>query len=224
MWVGPARHRADLVLGPRWLLSWFVAYPFLRLFIGLRSVGRCNFVEGPQILASNHVTNADPLVLGIAAARELHFLAKEELFQASRVFASLIRSYNAWPVRRGRGDAGAIRQCSRILQDGRALVLFPEGTRSKTGEIAGFMPGVAMLAMANDAPVIPTRIVGLDQTWLARLVDRDFARLGFRHKANRFGGVRVVFGTPVRPSGFSRDRSGYARMTRLIEERVRQLR
>ena len=80
-----------------------------------------------------------------------------------------------------------------------------------------------MLSIANAAPVIPARIVGLEKTWLASVVDRDFTKRGFRDKANRFGGVRVVFGAPVSPQGYSRDRTGYVEMTRVIEERVREL-
>lgn len=208
---------------PRWLLSWVLAYPLLQALTRLRVNGRRLLPAGPAILVANHITNVDPLVLGIAAARELHFLAKEELFRASPLFSWLIRSFNAWPVRRGGADAGAIRQCSRLLQRGRLLVLFPEGTRSQTGEIAKFMPGAAMLAITNRAPLVPCRILGLDHSWLSWVVDRDMVRRGYRTTRSRFGGVEVRFGPPVAPQPFEQTRAGYEEMTAAIEQRVRAL-
>jgi 1-acyl-sn-glycerol-3-phosphate acyltransferase len=207
----------------RWRLTLLTLAPLGRLLLDLRVVGRERLVRGAQILATNHVTNADPVVIGLAAARELHFLAKEELFTASRVFAWLIRSFNAWPIRRGGADAGAIRTCSRLLQYRQTLVLFPEGTRSRTGEIARFKPGVGMLALTNRVPVVPTRILGLDKSWVSYRVDRDFVRRGFRKRPQKPARVTVVFGEPVLPGDYRLDRRGYVRMTQTIEERVRAL-
>jgi len=210
-------------LRPFWGISWLITYPLVSYAMGLRVAGRERLLDGAQILASNHVSNIDPLVVGFAAMRELHFLAKEELFRASRAFAGLIRSYNAWPVQRESGDAAAFRHCSRLLRRGQTLVLFPEGTRSRTGQLARFKPGVGMFAIANRVPVIPTRIAGLDRCWVSWFVDRDFVRRGERTWPGRQRGVRVTFGRPVDPGGFDRSRAGYEAMTRVIEERVREL-
>ncbi|OYD15805.1 hypothetical protein CH330_04665 [candidate division WOR-3 bacterium JGI_Cruoil_03_51_56] len=207
----------------RWRIGWIIACPFVWLFPGLRVFGREKLVKGPQILAVNHVSNIDPLVVGCAAARELHFLAKEELFRPSLFFAWLIRNFNAWPVRRGIADTGAIRHCSRILRYGQSLVLFPEGTRSQTGEIGHFMRGVGMLAITNRVPVVPTFIQGLDKSWISWFVDRDFVKKGFRKRSVHRTKIRVFFGEPVYPENFSRDRRGYVEMTRAVEERVRTL-
>ncbi|MEO0074414.1 MAG: lysophospholipid acyltransferase family protein, partial [candidate division WOR-3 bacterium] len=73
----------------RWRVGWYLTYPLARLFLGLRVHGREHLTKGPLILAANHVSNFDPLIIGWAVRREVHFLAKEELFQQSKLFAWL---------------------------------------------------------------------------------------------------------------------------------------
>jgi 1-acyl-sn-glycerol-3-phosphate acyltransferase len=206
-----------------WQAIWVTTYPWAKLLLGLSVIGRDRFVDGAQIIASNHVSNVDPVIMSWAAARELHFLAKQELFDASRWFDWLIRSLNAWPVRRGLADRTAIKHCSFLLRHRQTLVLFPEGTRSRTGELAGFRPGFGMLAVKNRVPVIPTRILGLDKSWLSWKVDLDFARRGWRRKPKHRSPVTVAFGEPVWPQEFPRGRDGYVAMTKAVEERVRAL-
>ncbi|MFO7675868.1 MAG: lysophospholipid acyltransferase family protein [bacterium] len=206
-----------------WWTGWLASYPAGALGLRLRVEGRRNLGPGPQIIASNHVTNVDPLVLGWAAARELNFLAKAELFEASRFFAWLIRGFNAWPVRRGGADRAALGTCHSILRAGRTLVLFPEGTRSPTGRLAAFKPGVGMLAIKNRAPVVPTAIVNLDRTWISYLADRDFVRRGLRRRPRRLLSVRVRFGAAVSPDGYGADRDGYLALAGEVENRVREL-
>ncbi len=207
----------------RWQVAWLATYPLAKLLMKLRVFGREKLVKGGQILASNHVSNVDPLIVGWAAARELHFLAKEELFRASRLFDWLIRSWNAWPVRRGFGDLGAMKHCARVLSWGQTLVLFPEGTRSQTGRMGRFRSGVGMLAVTNRVPVVPTLIQGLDRSWVSYLADRDFVNRGYRTRPDRGAGIRVVFGEPVYPEGFNRNRHGYVEMTEVVEKRIRML-
>jgi 1-acyl-sn-glycerol-3-phosphate acyltransferase len=189
----------------------------------VRVTGRNKLVPGPQILASNHVCNFDPLLVGLGAGREIHFLAKEELFKASRWFAWLIHTYNAWPVRRGGADAAAIRCCSWLLGKRQTIVLFPEGTRSKTGDINGFKPGIGMLAIANHVPVVPVHLGGVSRSIISYLVDRDFVKRGYRRKPKRNEGICIAFADPVYPEGYAADRQGYEDMTREVERRVRAL-
>ena len=139
----------------RWMAGYAIVWAFGKLVLKVRVTGWNKLVPGPQILASNNVCNFDPLLVGLAARREIHFLAKQELFDASRWFAWLIHTYNAWPVRRDGGDAAAIKRCSWLLGRRQTLVLFPEGTRSKTGEVNRFKPGIGMLAINNHVPVVP---------------------------------------------------------------------
>jgi len=207
----------------RWQITWLLTYPWAQWLLGLKVSGRNHLVGGPQIIAANHTSNFDPLIVGWAAGRELHFLAKEELFCASPLFAWLLRSWNAWPVRRGTGDAGAIRRCSWLLQHGQTVVLFPEGTRSPTGELRPFQPGVGLLALVNRVPVIPLHITGMTRSLISYWVDRDFVRLGYRQRPRRRGPIVARFAEPVLPVGFPLGRAGYRALTQEVEARVRSL-
>jgi 1-acyl-sn-glycerol-3-phosphate acyltransferase len=200
-----------------------IVWAFGRLVLKVRVTGRNKLVSGPQILASNHVCNFDPLLVGLGARREIHFLAKEELFRASRWFEWLIRSYNAWPVRRGGADAGAIKTCSWLLGLRQTIVLFPEGTRSKTGDTNRFKPGIGMLAINNHVPVVPVHLGGVSRSIISYLVDKDFVKRGYRKKPTRNEGIRIAFADPVYPKGYSADRQGYEEMAQEVEKRVRAL-
>ena len=135
---------------------------------------------GGVIVASNHISFWDPPLVGTAAVRELHFLAKEELFRTP-VLGPLIRSLNSIPIRRGVADLSGLSKAMEILRSGRALIMFPEGTRARDGELHPARPGVGMLAVATDVPIVPACITGSNQPakWLFRRVK-----------------VRVSFGPP----------------------------
>jgi 1-acyl-sn-glycerol-3-phosphate acyltransferase len=206
-----------------WRLAWHVLYPLAWLLAGLRVRGRERLVPGPQILASNHVSNIDPVIVGLAAKREVHFLAKEELFTGPRFFAWLIRAWNAWPLRRGGGDPGAVKRCSNLLAAGHKVVLFPEGTRSRTGELTPFKPGIGLLAQLNRVPVVPVHLGGLPTSTVSWLVDKDFVARGYRKRPKKSTPIRVAFGEPVQPDGFDHDRAGQTELAREVERRVRSL-
>ena len=137
-------------------------------------------LTGAVIVASNHISFWDPPLVGSAAVRELNFLAKEELFRTP-VLGPLIRTFNAIPIRRGVADLSGLTRAMDVLRAGRALIMFPEGTRARDGELHEPRPGVGMLAVATDARVVPVYISGSNQPgkWLFRR-----------------GKVRVWFGPP----------------------------
>jgi 1-acyl-sn-glycerol-3-phosphate acyltransferase len=205
------------------MAGYAIVYAFGYLVLKVRVTGRNKLVPGPQILASNHVSNFDPLLVGLGARREIHFLAKEELFRASRWFDWLIRTYNAWPVRRGGADAAAIRSCSWLLGKRQTIVLFPEGTRSKTGEINHFKSGIGMLAITNHVPVVPVHLGGVSRSSISYMVDRDFVKRGYRKKPKRNEGIQIAFADPVYPTNYAPDRQGYEDLAREVERRVRDL-
>jgi 1-acyl-sn-glycerol-3-phosphate acyltransferase len=118
--------------------------------------------SGGLIVASNHVSWLDPPLVGTAAVRELHFLAKEELFRPP-VFGSVIRTFNAIPIRRGMADLSGMARAIDVLKRGRALVMFPEGTRARQGELLPARPGVGMLAVGSGADIVPCFITGSDR-------------------------------------------------------------
>lgn len=126
--------------------------------------------EGGLIVASNHVSFWDPPLVGTAAMRELHFLAKEELFRTP-VLGPLIRAFNAIPIRRGVADLSGLSKAMDVLRAGGALLMFPEGTRIRDGMLHAARPGVGMLAVATDARIVPAYVSGSNRPgrWLFRL-------------------------------------------------------
>ena len=123
--------------------------------------------SGAVIVTSNHISYWDPLLVGTAAVREQHFLAKGELFRPPAL-GWLIRSFNAIPIRRGVADLSGLSKAMDLLRAGRALIVFPEGTRARDGELRPARPGLGLLAVATDARVVPSCITGSNRPgkWL----------------------------------------------------------
>jgi 1-acyl-sn-glycerol-3-phosphate acyltransferase len=182
-----------------------------RLVFGFEVRGRERVpTEGPVIVASNHISYCDPPVVGSGVQREVYFMAKEELFR-NPVFGRLIRSYNAIPLRRGVGDMAAMKRVVRLLRREKAVLMFPEGTRSLSGRLLKAKPGVGMIAAMTGAPVVPAYVTGTNRLGKAFL---------------RQAPLRVAFAPPVDPAelcGGPRDREGYARVTGEIMRRIQGL-
>ena len=107
--------------------------------------------SGPLVIVSNHVSDLDPLVVGVALRRRVHFMAKVELFRPP-LLRWWIRACGAFPVRRGEVDRQAFRTARTILEQGEALVMFPEGTRaSSLDDLRPPEPGAALLAVRTGA-------------------------------------------------------------------------
>ncbi|MFZ5943469.1 MAG: lysophospholipid acyltransferase family protein [Bacillota bacterium] len=118
--------------------------------------------SGPVLLASNHLSLWDPIVLGVVIPRKLHFMAKEELFNIFLI-GSIIRKVGTFPVKRGSADRNAIKNSVKILKEGEVLCIFPEGTRSKTKELLPFQPGIVLIAEKGDSILIPVGIKGTNK-------------------------------------------------------------
>ncbi|MDQ7096835.1 lysophospholipid acyltransferase family protein [Desulfosporosinus sp. PR] len=116
-------------------------------------------LEGPVILAINHISMWDPVVAACSIPRPVCYMAKEELFSFP-VLRWLLLKLGSFPVKRGQGDMNAIRQSLSILKEGQVLGLFPEGTRSKTGRIQKGMPGMVLLMEKSKAVVVPISVFG----------------------------------------------------------------
>ncbi len=110
--------------------------------------------EGGVILASNHMSFADPVLLGLSEKRRLYFMAKQELFR-NKFAGAVIRALGAFPVERGAGDGRAIKNGEDILREGNVMTIFIEGTRTKTGELLRPRSGCALLAQQMQLPVVP---------------------------------------------------------------------
>ncbi|SMC57300.1 lysophospholipid acyltransferase family protein [Sporomusa malonica] len=137
--------------------------------------------SGGLIIASNHVSLWDPPVVGTAIPRRIHFMAKEELF-SNPIFARIISGLGAFPVKRGIADRTAIRTALTLLENGSILGIFPEGTRSKNGQLGSPEPGLAMLAVKAGVPVVPTAIIGTNKVF---------------QQGQFFPKFKVIFGKPI---------------------------
>lgn len=129
----------------------------------LEIVGRENApAEGPLIVASNHLNNGDPPVVALAFSRLPTFMAKKEMLSWP-ILGPAFRAFGAFPVRRGGADLSAIRTATEIVNDGNMVIMFPEGTRSRTGGLTKGHPGTALIALRTGAPIIPVAVTGTEQ-------------------------------------------------------------
>ncbi|MCK5738374.1 1-acyl-sn-glycerol-3-phosphate acyltransferase, partial [bacterium] len=136
-----------------------------RVFYGMNTVGLENIpAEGRVIFAPNHIAAFDPMVVGVACNREITFLGKKELFDIL-VLGFLIRNLNVVPVDRGAGDVSALKTMIRALKKERAILLFPEGTRSRTEEINPGKGGIGFIAASARADILPVYVTGTKRTW-----------------------------------------------------------
>ena len=132
--------------------------PAYKLIYRYKVIGSENMPkQGGVILACNHLSFSDPVLLGLAQKRRLFFMAKSELFRNK--FASfIIRHLGAFPVERGAGDGKAIKTGEEILCEGNVMTIFLEGGRTKTGELMRPRSGCALVAQQTMLPVVPACI------------------------------------------------------------------
>jgi 1-acyl-sn-glycerol-3-phosphate acyltransferase len=124
--------------------------------------------DGPVILAANHISNADAVILGAwltkSLGRRIHWLGKKEMFDWP-VVGYIARNGGIIPVDRGAADVEAFRVARRVLDAGSVLVVFPEGTRSPTGALQPPKDGLSMLALRTNATIVPIGISNTDRVW-----------------------------------------------------------
>ncbi|WP_180968923.1 lysophospholipid acyltransferase family protein [Microbacterium aurantiacum] len=144
--------------------------PLARLIYRPRVEGRENVpMTGPVIFASNHLSFIDSIAIPVAAPRPVHFLAKSSYFEGTGMKGALSKTFfesiGAIPVRRGAGQAAldALDLQRQLLEDGLAVALYPEGTRSTDGRLYKGRTGVAFLALQTGAPVVPVGLIGTDK-------------------------------------------------------------
>jgi len=169
-------------------------------------------VYGAFLAASNHIALLDPPYAGASLTREIAFLAKKELF-ADPWLRALITAHNSVPIRRGGWDSGAFRRVEAMIRRGIPVMIFPEGTRSRTGHFLEPKAGIGMLAIKLGLPILPLFVDGT-QRKLGDLLRRR-ARL-----VSRIG--------PLIPAGTVRrypdDKAGYQALSEYVMERIALLR
>jgi 1-acyl-sn-glycerol-3-phosphate acyltransferase len=180
----------DAVVAPwYWANTRTWAWLLVHVNARLEVVGRENVpLKGPFILASNHISLADPPIITVETPRRIVWMAKQELFQ-SPILGPLLRLFGCIPVRRFEADLRALRRARQSLERGLALGMFPEGTRSGRPGMGRAYPGTALLALQTGVPVLPVGIMGTENIRLPR----DFWAFLRGRKP-----VKLVFGRPLR--------------------------
>ena len=193
-------------------IIWIVGKIFFRVsYKGIENIPK----EGSVILASNHASFLDPPLLGAGCSRKISFLAKEELFtETSFLFSWWIKTVRAQPVKRGSGDIGSLRATLSILKAGRCMVIFPEGTRTRDGNLQPGKSGTGMIIKKSGATVVPVYIGGTFEAC------PKSAKIPKIHK------VKIVYGEPIPPESFKSLEDGkesYEKITGIIMEKISQL-
>ncbi len=162
--------------------------------------GTENFpVDGPFLIASNHASHLDPPLVGCQVPRQMRFFARKSLWN-NRLLAWWLDQVETIPVERDSGDIGAIKRVLQALKENRAVVLFPEGTRSPDGQLQKPKAGVGLMACKTGVPVVPCRVYG------------SFQAFGKGSAIPRFGSsVSVVFGPPIPARDYDDPAAGKAR-------------
>jgi 1-acyl-sn-glycerol-3-phosphate acyltransferase len=191
--------------------GWFLTRVLIRIVFRMKAYNVNNIPsDGPFILACNHISLADPPVVGSNIKRVLYFMAKKELF-GNKLFGWLIRNVNAYPVNRRGIDRGAIDKACEILDSGKAVLIFPEGTRALENDFLPPRPGIGMVARRSKVPVVPAYLNGtnkLKATFLNR--ERCF----------------IIFGKPIDENeigSYDDDRDGYRKLAEDIMIRIKSL-
>ena len=186
--------------------------PFLHL--GARVYWRIRFegtehipTDGPLIIAPNHVTYADPVLVCIPIRFAVHFMAWDALFRIPG-FSWLIRRLRAFPVQIDSADPRSTREAVRLLQSGQAVMIFPEGGRTPDGRLQRFRPGAFRLACSLKVPVLPVTIVGGYASWPPG------------HMLPRPGRLRIIYHPIVSPPHEADSRAAARMLAREVRDAI----
>lgn len=192
-----------------------IVYILLKILFHFQVRGGENLkkVKG-AILAVNHSSFVDPVLAGVASPRPLYFLARKDLFR-NKFFGWLIRSFHAIPFNRDFPDTVAIRNVVQLLQNGKIVLVFPEGTRSPNGNLLPPHPGIGFIALKAKVPIVPMYIKGAH-----RILPREarFIRLA---KAGAKIGEPIYLDMWLKKE--HPERSDYEEVACLVMQRIRQL-
>ncbi len=160
------------------------------------------------VLVCNHISDLDPMFLEMGQRRHIYFMAKEELFRSRIGNWFFGKQLGAFPVKRGKGDSGAIDNARAVVNAGRIMGIFPEGTRSRNGQLGRFKSGAALIVSQTGASVLPVCIVAPQQ------------------KIKMFRRTKIVFGPRISPADLhlqDPENPDLRYATRFLSERIGQM-
>ena len=189
-----------------WVVGRMTIGALVRVFGRLRVYGKERVPrEGGFVIACNHFHWFDPGALGAACPRTIYYMAKIEAHRVPGL-GQLIRAFGTFPVRRVESDREAVRTMRQVVREGKALGLFVEGTRQRSGEPGEVQPGAAMVALQEGVPIVPVAVHG-SQTW----------------KPGNFHPVSIAWGKPMTFDGLPKGGRGYRQASTLVQAEIRRL-
>jgi 1-acyl-sn-glycerol-3-phosphate acyltransferase len=212
------RRESGLLFRTSHYITWSVLKAYLRLAHGFSVTGQQNIPSGgPFILIANHSSHLDTIALAAALPSRLRskvipIAAGDTFFSSTSKSLLTSISFNALPMWRKTGSNHALQELrSRLLESDSILILFPEGTRSRDGNMATFKPGIGAVVAETDIPVIPCFLTGCYQAFPADA------------KRPAFTPVTLAIGTPQTFESVENSRVGWEQITALLEENVLNL-
>jgi 1-acyl-sn-glycerol-3-phosphate acyltransferase len=183
---------------------------FFKIFNRLEVIGS-EYVPktGGVIIAANHTSYLDPLVIGAALKRRATYMAREGLFKIPLV-GTFVGSFS-FPVRRGKPQPSSIKEAVKRLNKGELIVMFPEGGRSAEGNILDAKRGVGMIATMSKVPIVPALIRGTEKS------------LPVGARVVKPAKIKVIFGKPIEINREEPDKQFQERICRDIMEEIRRL-
>ena len=196
-----------------YLLGYSLSKALAKTFFNYRVIGAENMIEeGPCIIAANHCSFLDPPLVGVACKRAIHYLARKSLLDVP-VLGQILPELNVIPVDPKNADRSALMGAIRVVRNGGAMLIFPEGTRSLDGRQQFAQPGLGMIAVKTRAPVVPVRI---DGSYEALPRGSAFPRRVF---------ISVRVGRPISesPLHVDKDREAYADFSSRVLSEISKL-
>ncbi len=181
-------------------------------FHRIRIEGRENVPDGGCLIVSNHVSFMDPTTVAWGIGREIYYLARKSLFKPP-FWSWFLPICNVLPIDRDGRDISGLRRIIKMLKDGHAVMLFPEGTRSTDGNLQPAEPGAGLVAIKAGVPILPARVFG------------TYESLSRHTKFLRFHPIRVVIGQPYLPKlpEGRADKESYQRVAQEMMDRIAAL-
>ena len=189
-----------------WKLAQAISRIWTSVCFDLKAYGTDHVPQtGGVLLVTNHESYLDPVLIGVKLKRPISYMAKSELFE-NFFFGRLITSLNAFPIRQGAGDTGAIKETINRLKEGHLLNIFPEGSRTFDGNLLKVEAGVALVVRRAGVPVVPCVIEGSYESMpRGRLIPHNHP-------------IRVMYGEPIDMTGWKPEQ-----ITSTIDRRWREM-
>ncbi len=188
-----------------------ISYIFCKIYFRLEVEGADNVPEKDGVLvASNHSSFLDPVIVGVGISRQTYYLTKQNLFKIP-IFGLLIKALHTIPVRREQVSVSTFKELIKSLNAKKAIILFPEGTRSIDGKLGQGKMGIGMLALKADVPIVPAYIDG---------AVKAFPKNGKWIHPKK---IRVIFGKPIVPNSKDPSKNNYQKISAQVMESINRL-